>query len=143
MKDPSELPCYETVDSLKVKAGCIQLPKAQRLTEGNFTITSFVISPDGKHIAFGHQPDPLINSFLKSDISIVIIADKKLHHSLLMPAAMHWKVGRPIQNKFCLPLTEQIQLQTFIPTLVCFQLITTRAVKQLAKNLDEDLGGFT
>lgn len=61
--DHTELPCYETVDSLKVKAGCIQLPKSQRLTEGNFTVTGFVVSPDGTKVAFTHQPDPLINSF--------------------------------------------------------------------------------
>ncbi len=36
----------------------------------DFTITDFKWSPDGKKIAFSHQPDPLINSFFKSDISI-------------------------------------------------------------------------
>ena len=58
LRDPSELPCYEKTDSLKVKAGCIELPKAKRLTNGNFTVTSFRVSPDGKAVAFGHQPDP-------------------------------------------------------------------------------------
>ncbi len=35
-----------------------------------FTITGFRWSPDGKKIAFSHQPDPLINSRAKSDVSI-------------------------------------------------------------------------
>ena len=35
-----------------------------------FTITGFRWSPDGKKIAFNHQPDPLINSRAKSDVSI-------------------------------------------------------------------------
>lgn len=78
MLDPSERPCNETVDSLKVKAGCIDLPKPKRLTEGKFTINNFIISPDGKKIAFTHQPDPLINSFLKSDISVLDIETKNL-----------------------------------------------------------------
>jgi len=41
--DPSEFPCYETVDSLKEKAGCIVLPKAMRLTDGSFTVNSFSV----------------------------------------------------------------------------------------------------
>ncbi|NJN41438.1 MAG: hypothetical protein HC811_03555 [Flammeovirgaceae bacterium] len=40
--NPSELPCYETVDSLKVKAGCIEFPRGKRLTEGKFTVGSYL-----------------------------------------------------------------------------------------------------
>lgn len=36
----------------------------------DFTIAGFRWSPDGKKIAFNHQPDPLINSWPKRDISI-------------------------------------------------------------------------
>jgi dipeptidyl aminopeptidase/acylaminoacyl peptidase len=36
----------------------------------DFTIGNFKWSPDGEMIAFNQQPDPLINSFFKSDISI-------------------------------------------------------------------------
>jgi dipeptidyl aminopeptidase/acylaminoacyl peptidase len=36
----------------------------------NFTINSFKWSPDGSKIAMEHQPDPLINSSNKADISI-------------------------------------------------------------------------
>ncbi len=46
--------------------------EAERLTEGpGFTVTSFEWSPDGSRIAFAHQPDPLINSWMKSDISVL------------------------------------------------------------------------
>ena len=41
-----------------------------------FTISSFEWSPDGTKIAFGHQPDPLINSFFKADISVYDISSK-------------------------------------------------------------------
>jgi dipeptidyl aminopeptidase/acylaminoacyl peptidase len=45
---------------------------AQRLTEGtDFTVSGFAWSPDGDEIAFGHTPDPLINSWLQADISLV------------------------------------------------------------------------
>jgi len=42
----------------------------------SFSINSFKWSPDGKKIAFEHQPDPLINSFFKADISIYDMASK-------------------------------------------------------------------
>ena len=41
-----------------------------------FSINGFKWSPDGKKIAFEHQPDPLINSFFKADISIYDMAAK-------------------------------------------------------------------
>ena len=36
----------------------------------DFTITGFRWSPDGEKIAFNHQPNPLINSWFKSDVSV-------------------------------------------------------------------------
>lgn len=53
----------------------------------DFTITGFSWSPDGKKIAFNHQPDPLINSRSKSDISIYDI-ESETHEKLVSnPAA--------------------------------------------------------
>lgn len=40
------------------------------IDSADFTITNFKWSPDGSKIAIQHQPDPLRNSFFKSDISI-------------------------------------------------------------------------
>ncbi len=46
--------------------------KVQRLTNGDFHVTSFDWSPDGRTIVFAHTPDPKINTnFLESDISMV------------------------------------------------------------------------
>jgi dipeptidyl aminopeptidase/acylaminoacyl peptidase len=46
--------------------------EARRLTEGDeFTVSGFDWSPDGSQIVFEHRPDPLINSWMRSDISIV------------------------------------------------------------------------
>lgn len=44
----------------------------KRLTKGDkFTVGSFRWSPDSNKIAFDHRPDPLINSYAKSDISVL------------------------------------------------------------------------
>lgn len=37
----------------------------------DFSINDFAWSPDGRHIAFEHQPNPLINSLFKAGISIL------------------------------------------------------------------------
>ena len=81
-----QVPCYTvkkdsaiTNDSLnKLRAAdCVSLPAPRRLTEGAYTVTRFVWNPDGKTIAMVRQPDPLINSFLRADISLLNIATKK------------------------------------------------------------------
>lgn len=47
----------------------------RRLTEGNFHITGFDWSPDGKAIAVSHRPDPTLNTgFMESDLSLVDVA---------------------------------------------------------------------
>ena len=48
----------------------------------DFTITGFKWSPDGSKIAFQHKPDPLRNTFFKSDISIYDIQSKN-HETLV------------------------------------------------------------
>ena len=46
--------------------------KVQRLTKGDFTVTAYDWSPDGKHIVFSHKTDPKINtSRVNGDISVV------------------------------------------------------------------------
>jgi dipeptidyl aminopeptidase/acylaminoacyl peptidase len=75
-----QLPCYTSkADSLnKNKLGdCVVLPKAARLTEGNYTVSGFRWSPDGKYIAFTRQPDPLINSSAYADIAVIEVVSKK------------------------------------------------------------------
>jgi len=45
MPDPSEMPCHETTDSLKIKAGCIELPKLVRLTEASLQLQPSPLHP--------------------------------------------------------------------------------------------------
>jgi dipeptidyl aminopeptidase/acylaminoacyl peptidase len=61
-------------------------PKAKRLTSGEeFTVGGFSWSPDGKEIAFDHRPDPLINSYSKTDISILDIDSGKITPLVTQP----------------------------------------------------------
>jgi dipeptidyl aminopeptidase/acylaminoacyl peptidase len=142
-RDPSELPCYEKTDSLKVKAGCIELPKAKRLTNGNFTVTSFRVSPDGKAVAFGHQPDPLINSFLKSDISLVSLSDNKIISLVKNPSTDGLEGWSPDSKEILFTSNLSDSTSNFYMNSKLFAIqIETRVTRQLAKTLDENLGGF-
>lgn len=142
--DPSERPCYETLDSLKVKSGCIELPKAQRITDGKFTVTSFITAPDGNRIAFSHQPNPLINSFLKSDISLVTLRDKKIIPLVTNPSSDGLEDWSPDSKEILFTSNLSDTLSNFYANSKLFAIqVETKATRQLAKSLDEDLGGFT
>ncbi len=144
MSDPSELPCYETVDSLKAKAGCIEWPKARRITEGEFTVTGFSISPDGTKIAFSHQPDPLINSFYKSDISVVTLADKQVTPLVANPSADAVQDWSPDSKEVLFTSNLDDTTSNFYTNSKLFAIhVDTKSSRQLAENLDENLGGFT
>ena len=61
-------------------------PTAKRLTSGvDFTVGSYNWSPDGKKIAFDHRPDPLINSWRDTDISILDVESGKITPLVTQP----------------------------------------------------------
>jgi dipeptidyl aminopeptidase/acylaminoacyl peptidase len=62
------------------------LPHPSRLTEGNFTVSDFDWSPDGKMIAYQRQPDPLINSSVHASIAIMDLKSKTAHTIVADPA---------------------------------------------------------
>ncbi|MFZ6000556.1 MAG: S9 family peptidase [Bacteroidota bacterium] len=144
MLDPSERPCYETSDSLKVKAGCIEWPTAKRITEGKFTVTNFIISPDGTRIAINHQPDPLINSFVKSDISIVDLSDKKITPLVTNASSDGLEDWSPDSKEILFTTNGADTTSNFYTNSKLFVInINNKSTRPLAKDLDEDLGGLT
>lgn len=81
------LPCYEK-DSLKKEKVCQERPEPGALIDSvEYTITGFEWSPDGKMIVFNHQPDPLINTFFKSDISILNTDTKEITSLVANPGS--------------------------------------------------------
>lgn len=143
LPDPSEFPCYETVDSLKVKAGCIVFPKSTRLTEGKFTVTNFHISPDGFKIAYSHQPNPIINSFLKSDISILDLKDKKSTLIVSNLSTDKIEAWSPDSKEILYTTSLDDTLSNFYKNSKVFALdINSGKSRQLAAELDDNLTGF-
>ena len=143
MLDPSERPCYESVDSLKAKSGCIELPKALRLTEGKFTVTNFRTSPDGSKIAFNHQPDPLINTSVKSDISIMDIATKKIALLVANKSSDGLEDWSPDSKEILFTTSLSDTTSNFYTNSKLFVItVDTKATRQLAKDLDQNSSGY-
>jgi dipeptidyl aminopeptidase/acylaminoacyl peptidase len=143
MPEPSERPCYESDEAQKQKAGCIELPKARRITDGNFTVISFSVSPDGNKIAFGHQPNPLINSFVKADISVVDLTDNKITSIVTNPSSDSFEDWSPDSKEILYNSNLSDSTSNFYTNSKLFAVnLSTKVSRQLAKDLDEDLGGF-
>ncbi len=105
----------------------------------NFSINTFSWSPDGRKIAIEHQPDPLINSSVKSDISILDVETKTvtpLVKSLSNDAFISWS-----------PNGQMILFQSALSDTTSFyyrnrKLFTINIdgtnTKPIAPNFDED-----
>jgi dipeptidyl aminopeptidase/acylaminoacyl peptidase len=144
IRNSVELPCVDQDDTQKNKANCIELPKAVRLTEGNYTVTAFRISPDGTMVAINHQPDPLINSSLHSDISILSLKDMKQTILVSNPSHDGLESWSPDSKEVLFTTNLTDTLQNFYKNSLLFSVsVESGAVRQLASGLDEDLGGFT
>lgn len=140
---PSEMPCYETVDSLKVKAGCIEWAKAKRLTEGKFTVTSFLVSPDGSKVAFNHQPDPLINTRSKSRISVLDLTAKETTLLGSNPNGVNLQAWSPDSKELAFTTNLSDSLSYFYTNNKLFAISpATKEQRQLAKDFDEQIGGL-
>ena len=63
-------PCNTDTISEKNTLPCYALPKAKRITEGDFTVNGYKWSPNGKYIAYNRSINPLINSGIYSDIAL-------------------------------------------------------------------------
>lgn len=143
MRDPSEMPCYEKSDSLKAKAGCIEFPKSRRLTEGKFTVGNYAISPDGMKIAFTHQPDPLINSSVKADISVIDIESKAVTKVVSNPSSDFFQDWSPDSKELVYVSKLSDSLSHFYTNDKAFVInLQSKASRQIGKSVDEDFGGF-
>lgn len=143
MLNPWEMPCYEKTDSLKAKAGCIEMPKLVRLTEGKFTVNYFSISPDGKSVAFVHQPDLSINSAVHSDISVVDLSDKKIS-KVVSNASSDSFEDWSLDSKEILYTTALTDTTSnfYTNSKVFVVNLASKATRQIAKDLDENIGGL-
>ncbi|HEX8059313.1 MAG TPA: S9 family peptidase [Cyclobacteriaceae bacterium] len=136
MPDPSEL---SLADSVRIK----EFPKLVRLTDGKFTVTAFAVSPDGKSVAFNHQPDPLINSSVHSNISVIDLADRKISAVISNPSNDSFQDWSPDSKEILYATNLSDTTSNFYMNSKLFVYnIESKVSRQIAKDFDESLGGF-
>ena len=141
MRNPSEYPCEEE-DS--TKTNCIEFPEPEQLTEGEFTVTSFDVSPDGKFIAIQHQPNPLINSFFDSDISLLNTETKELVSFVNNPSYDGGFSWSPDSRSLVYSSNLDNRTSNFYANNQYFiQEIAGGKAKPIATRFDENLYGLT
>jgi dipeptidyl aminopeptidase/acylaminoacyl peptidase len=100
-------------------------------------------SPDGKKIAFNHQPDPLINSFFKADISILDVATKEVTSFVSNPSADGLADWSPDGQSIL--YTSSVNNTTsnyYENTRLFIKKIGSSSSREIAKDFDEDINGI-
>ncbi|WP_419211750.1 prolyl oligopeptidase family serine peptidase [Maribacter sp. X9] len=110
------------------------------MEKSGFSINNFKWSPDGKKIAFGHQPDPAIISFLKSDISIYDFSSKS-HTTLVKNPSSDGLIDWSPDGKSILYQTNLSDtISNFYRNEHLFRIaIDGSDNRELAKDFDENL----
>lgn len=115
------------------------IPKATRLTEGNFTVSGFAWSPDGSKIAFTHQPNPLIQSSGKADISWLDVASKKTTSLVKNPAGDFFVAWSPDSKEILFNSSLSDSTSQYYKNNRLFRLaIAGGNATELAKDFDEN-----
>ncbi len=137
MPAPGEVPCN---DSTKT-ADCPGLPKATRLTDGSFTVTTFNWSPDGTHIAYSFQVNPLINSARGSDIALLDVATRQAKTIVKSPLGDFFSAWSPDSKSIIYTTSADDSVAYFFKNDRIFRLAIAPGAQpqRLAGDFDENL----
>lgn len=138
-----QLPCYNAKDSAKTPASpmqqCFSLPKANRLTEGDFTITGFSWRPDGKQIAINRQKDPLINSSITADIALLDVASKTIKTVVSNPVSDFFGRWKPDGSAFVYSSSNADTASFYyLNNRILIYDMATGNSKEIAQDIDEN-----
>ena len=137
---PAQLNQKLRPDQLKDTVYAEKLKAKLLLDSAAFSINRFKWSPDGKKIAIEHQPDPLINSFFKADISIYDIATKThklLINNLSYDGLIDWS---PDGNAILYQTNLNDSISNYYANGKLFRINTDGSQnKQLAADFDEEI----
>jgi dipeptidyl aminopeptidase/acylaminoacyl peptidase len=137
----NEMPCaVHKPDSAnkKKETGCANFPKAEKLTNGNYTVRNFTWSPDGGYIGVTVQPDPRIKSGGKSDIVLVELAGKKLTTLISNPGPDIFEKFSPDSKLFIYTSALNDTTSYFYKNNGVFIYdLASRTSKEIGKSFDE------
>lgn len=141
-----QLPCYAVkkdtaAASQKKTTDCVNLPVGKPLTEGNFSVSGFAWSPDGKYIAFNRQANPLILSSTTSDIVLIEPDTKKMTTVVANPTGDFFNEWSPDGNAFVYGSTVNDSVTNFFKNNRLFVYdMQTKSSKEIARDIDENKG---
>jgi dipeptidyl aminopeptidase/acylaminoacyl peptidase len=117
-----------------------ELAEAERLTEGDtFTVSGLEWSPDGSRIAFGHRPDPLINSWMSADISILNVETQEITPLVTAPGPQSNPTWSPDGEWIAYQASTTDSTAVFYTNGLFFKIPAGGgSATRLAANLDED-----
>ena len=139
-----QLPCYtdkkdSAKNNLPKAAECFLLPLAKQLTEGNYTVAGFAWSPDGNHIAFTRQSNPLILSSNSADIALIEVATKKVTTLVSNPTGDDFNYWNPDGTAFVYESEVNDSVTNFYKNNRLFIYdLKTKLSREVANNIDEN-----
>ena len=137
-----QLPCYTSKDTTKTALPgqpCFSLPKALRLTQGDFTVTGFSWNPNGKQIAFNRQKDPLINSSITSDIALIDVSAKTSKIVVNTPVSDYFGRWKPDGTSFVYSSSNADTTSFYYLNnrLLIYEIASGNS-REIAKDIDEN-----
>ncbi|HEX6849752.1 MAG TPA: S9 family peptidase [Chitinophagaceae bacterium] len=136
-----QLPCYSSKDSSKTNKNseCFLLPVAKAITEGNFNVGGYSLSPDGTQIAFNRQSDPLINSGQTSDIVLIDLPSKKMTTVISNPVGDFINTWSPDGKAFVYSsLIDDSVSNYYKNNRIFIYDLATKTNLEIAKDIDEN-----
>jgi len=88
------MPCYKTNNDV-VTSGCVQLPKAKRLTSGDFSVGNFSWNPTSSNIGFTRLANPLPAFGISANVAMVDVLSRQVITLIFSPSPDNFECWSP------------------------------------------------
>src|SRR6056297_2348772 len=136
-----QVPCMQDTTYTQ----CPEAPEIKaHLEEAGFTVTGIDWSPDGSKLAINHQPDPIITSFMRSDISLYDPEVEELTSLVDHSSADSFEEWSPEGDAFLYASSVDNDTTNFFKNTRYFIYeLDSGNSREVAEAFDENLGSFS